>query len=650
MRLICGFYCLDGAPASETLLRAMAAQMDVPRLRPALATWRDGPLGLAVLDFSARGRPASPLPETGRSVLAADVRLDEPMTLERRFGRRAPGAEDTLLQAALEHSGPSILGDVLGDFAFASWDKDKQRLTCARDVFGVRPLVYVHRRGDVFAFASLPKALHGSGIVPKHVDDDALLLRLWNAPAQGCLVAGINQIPPAHILEVSRDTISLARYWQLDRAAIGTRRCAPAEAASELRRLVDEAVKCRLPRNGEAGAHLSGGLDSSAIAVLAARDLRERGQRLHAYSFLDRQRNDVALEDESEFVQDVLKQEGDIDWTPVRPPTGPAMIAAPVDVDNLMSLRAEAPENQVCARAEQQGVSVILSGWGGDEAATFNGRGAFAELFVRGRWRSLAREVAALRRERGWSVPDIFYREVAGYLMPTAIVGLMRRLSGKAEDATLIYRRSSAVDIRRYAAFTVDGLRPAADGRENRWRLMTGPHIALRAEIWAQTGARHGVAFAFPLLDRRVVEFALSLPSELFVRDGFRRRPFRDAMADVLPPRVRLRHNKNIPFPSNMLILTEQKAELIARVEAYERNPRVRRLIDLRYLRHMIESLPSEDAVREQLEESDRPAAAATIRAVASLLGLASYLDQHGHAEASPPVGSDGPDAAGTRR
>ena len=77
----------------------------------------------------------------------------------------------------------------------------------------------------------------------------------------------------------------------------------------------------------------------------------------------------------------------------------------------------------------------------------------------------------------------------------------------------------------------------APDGRENRWRLMTSPHIAERAEIWAQTGARHGLAFAFPLLDRRVVEFALSLPSEFFLRGGFRRRPFRDAMVDVLPAR-----------------------------------------------------------------------------------------------------------------
>ena len=105
----------------------------------------------------------------------------------------------------------------------------------------------------------------------------------------------------------------------------------------------------------------------------------------------------------------------------------------------------------------------------------------------------------------------------------------------------------------------------APDGRENRWRLMTSPHITEFAEVWAQTGARYGLAFAFPLLDRRVVEYSLSLPSELFLRGGFRRRPFRDAMVDVLPERVRLRHQKYQSFPSSIIDVAERKDEFLAR-------------------------------------------------------------------------------------
>ena len=176
----------------------------------------------------------------------------------------------------------------------------------------------------------------------------------------------------------------------------------------------------------------------------------------------------------------------------------------------------------------------------------------------------------------------------------------------------------------------------APDGRENRWRLMTSPHIAERAEVWAQTGARHGLAFAFPLLDRRVVEFSLSLPSELFLRGGFRRRPFRDAMADVLPARVRLRHQKYMPFPGRMLDLAESKDEFISLIDSYEQNERVRRMIDLAQLRRLVEKFPSPEQAREEMRGNDNPKATASMIAVAQALHVAAYLDQHGRDEAKP--------------
>jgi asparagine synthase (glutamine-hydrolysing) len=167
------------------------------------------------------------------------------------------------------------------------------------------------------------------------------------------------------------------------------------------------------------------------------------------------------------------------------------------------------------------------------------------------------------------------------------------------------------------------------DGRENRWRLMTSPHVVERAEVWAQTGARHGLAFAFPLLDRRVVEFSLSLPSELFLRDGFRRRPFRDAMADLLPARVRLRHKKYQPFPGRMIDLVEGRNELLAQIDAYERNESVRRMIDLAHLRRLVEAFPSPERVREEMRGGDNPTAASSIITVVWTLAAAAYLDQH---------------------
>lgn len=630
MRLICGVMRLDGTAATEENLHAMAAPMDLPRLRSSLRLWRDGPVGLAVLDFSARGGAAPVLPQTTHSVMAADVRLDDPVALGRNLGLGGSESEDALLLAALECLGPSGLDQVLGDFAFASWNRDAQQLICARDAFGIRPFAYVHRLGELFAFASFPKALHGSGIVRKKIDEDAIARRLVDVfRADDCLIAGIKRLPPAHAIAVSREGISLLQYWEPNRAAIGTRRLSPEEAARELRRLIDQAVDCRLPRNGEVGAHLSGGLDSSAIAVLAARRLRQENRTLHAYSFLDRQRNDVTPEDETEFVRTVLAQEGDIDWTALRPPAAVAALDKLVDVDTMIPLNPARLGHAACARAEEQGVGVILSGWGGDEAATFNGKGALAEMFLSGRWRTLAREIAALKRERGWPVSRIIYGELVSSLFPAPGIALAKRLAGRSGTLADLMLQSLSPDARRKTASEKNRGATAA-GREYRWQLITNPLIADRAEGLAQTGARHGLAFAFPLLDRRVVEFALSLSSDLFLRGGYRRRAFRDAMADVLPANVRLRHEKYAATPSRVVDLAESKEAFLTDIAAGERNESARRLIDFSQLRRLVGTFLSADDVRLQINRNFTPSTAASMVAVARVLAAAAYIEQHG--------------------
>lgn len=375
--------------------------------------------------------------------------------------------------------------------------------------------------------------------------------------------------------------------------------------------------------------------NSSAISVIAARRLREEGRPLHAYSFLDRQRNDIQLEDETEFVKAVLEQEGDIDWTPIRPPAGPPAPDKPVSADSMIALADDAPENQVCARAQAQGVSMILSGWGGDEGATFNGRGVLPELFLRGRWPTLWREIAALSRERQWPWFGLFRGEVLGSLwraaLPRSVVNFAERRMGRENQLRDHFRQTVSPEARR-SIRDDDGLSIGHDGRENRWRLMTSPHIAHRAEVWAQTGASYGLAYAFPLLDRRVVEFSLSLPSELFVRGGFKRLVFRDAMTGVLPEPVRLRHAKYAPFPSSMLILAERKDEFAARIDGLKANTRVSQVLDLEYLRTLIDDFPSPDQARREMHGNEHPKAAASMIAVASALGTAAYLEQHGGA------------------
>jgi asparagine synthase (glutamine-hydrolysing) len=335
-------------------------------------------------------------------------------------------------------------------------------------------------------------------------------------------------------------------------------------------------------------------------------------------------------------VQAVLGQEGDIDWTPIRRPSGMRVADRAMDVDKMTPLSGDHPESQVCARAEQQGVRLILSGWGGDEAATFNGRGTGSELLMRGHWRSLLREMKALSRVRGWSLPRAFYVDVVSYLTPAPLVNLAKRMNGKSGGVIDLFPRFLSAQA--CARLVPDeGLRMAPDGRENRWRLITGAHITERAEVWAMTGARNGLAFAFPLLDRRVVEFALSLPSALFLRGGIRRRAFRDAMADVLPQKVRERHAKYTPFPGGMIDLAEGREEFSARLDAYEKNEAVSRFIDLSHLRRQLATFPSPEQARREMHNNERPKATPQMIAVVRAFRAARYIEIHGSQDHKTP-------------
>lgn len=629
MRLICGLFHLDGSPAEKQLLRSMAAQMAVAGFRPGLGLWLEGPVGLAVLDFSVRG--AVVLPDTGTSIMAADVRLDATDALAEVAGCDGIPQDDAVIGAAVESWGGAGLDRVLGDFAFASWDRDAQVLTCGRDVFGVRPFAYVHKPGKLFAFASFPKGLHGAGVVPKRLDETALARHInRNLVADDSLIAGINRLPAAHYLEVSRDRFSLERYWQPDPALVGTNRCSAEEAARELRRLLTEAVACRLPKRGTAGAHLSGGLDSSAIAVLAARRLAETGDRLRAYSFLDRQRNDIVLEDESAFVQSVLERESNIDWTPVRPPVGFGLLDGPMDSDRVVSLLPDQPENALGAQAQAAGVDLLLSGWGGDECVTFNGESVLTDLFLQGRWRKLLREVAAISRERDWPKARIIRTYVLSRLwqklIPPALAPRLGRMIGLKPKINSYLHATLTQDQQERFAEPLQLMREKFGGR----RRIMSPHIALQAEVLAAFGARQGLAYAFPMLDRRLVEFALSLPSELFLRDGFGRRVFRDAMIGVLPDRVRLRHIKLQQFPSRGVDIAASKQVLLVKIDAFETIAAVRDTIDLALLRREIEAFPSPERYYEYARQGQLPPEAPRMLAVIHALTTAAYIAEHG--------------------
>jgi asparagine synthase (glutamine-hydrolysing) len=603
MRLICGFYHRDGQPAEKSRLEKMIAAMIEPGLAPQVAQWVEGPVALAVLDF-ALSTPFEIARGGSGMVLAADCRLDEPDA--------RGGADEAVLLDTLQRRGAAGVAGILGDFVCASWNPQTRTLLCARDGMGIRPLFMNKNAGKDFAFASLPRALHAGGFATRQVDESYMASELLSVhPGFGqSLFSDISRLAPGSLLQVAPDGIRSEIFWKLGPELAGSRRCSPQEAAEELSALLTEAVHCRLPKYGPVAAHLSGGLDSSAITILAARMLRSESRPLLAYSFLAQPQEDG--ESEHAYVEAVLRQEAGIDWTAVAVTDPEAFLMPQMDCDQLFPSDIAHHDIRVCADAGGRGADMLLSGWGGDEGATYNGRGALAEALLGGRWPYVAQELAALRRTRQFSIAKLVRGELLQYLLPVALQNSLRDLLGKKiryvpADVELLLRPEFA------AAAGGHTVAMGANATLNHYHLLSSVYLAWRAEQWALMGSRYGLAVGFPMLDRRVVEFALSLPGSLFLRGGWKRRVYRDAMLGVLPDEIRWRHHKLVPAAETFGVVAARREWLLPRLDELRSHPRIDSLFDLEAAGKILRSKPS----------------SIEIAALLRVLRAAEYIRQH---------------------
>lgn len=575
MRLICGVVHLDGAPADAKTLCAMLGALTSPGLTPQSALRVDGPAALGVVDFSGN-RTAGDLPRGPDSTwLAADLRLDRPRELAEMLELPPGTDEESLALAAIGKWGNDLPDRLDGDFALAAWDPERRRLICTRDIMGSRPLCYTYRPGRLFAFASLPRGLHASGVASRRLDVVALG-RLQVEYASRGRLTGFEEIAwllAGQSLVATPDGLRLYRAWRPDPARVGSRRCSAAEAAATLRNLVEEAVVCRLPAEGPVAAHLSGGLDSSAVAVIAARRLRTGNRKLYAFSQLAKPSHEgrPALRDEREYVEAVLAQEPDIEWAPVYLPSLDE--EGTIDSDLPLAGPMTSPDDWICDAASRAGTGLLLSGAGGDEGATYNGSGLYAAMLRQGRWRSLPAELRARARREKHTLVRVAASRLIIPLLPDWTARMLPSRPGQPVAGAR--RRNALSFLNASLAKQVDAALPSQkewnSRATDRIQMLTESYLVARTDRWSILGARHGIAFSYPLADRRILEFALSLPLERFLDQGFSRQPHRNAMAGILPESIRWRDSKFVPFPDMPANLAAAAAGLLVRLERLRR-------------------------------------------------------------------------------
>lgn len=630
MSALAAFVSLSGIPAPEGLVARMLAPM-ARRGPDGTATWTDGPaaLGHAALHATPEARLERQPLVAGALALVSDARLDERDALHRHLrptlaalGLDADVVPDAaLLLAAHVRWGTDAPAHLTGDFVYAVWDASTRRLVAARDRLGVRQLFVRHVPGAFVALATEPDALLAPPPRPP-LDEarlaDAVTGRLYDPRMS--LYAGIEKVPAAHTLTADGRGLHTSRYWTLD---IGTP--PPGDAADAFADAFETAVR-RCARTDQAlGAELSGGMDSSAVTLVAADVTREAGRPLHTFSA---RFSDTSGSDEHRYIDAVLARAGDHVVPHEFHPEAERFVELHDEIFDRVSdgrINGNHHFNYLSLRAAHHaGVRVLLTGQDGD---TTVGHGwlLFSELAEAEQWdrfRDEARRcIEHLDAERGLYRGQIPYTSVgqiaANYALPVfrlwAETGQWRRLwrgtreahralgipyglllrllrrdllrSPRTADA--VRRRQIEARARRDVSpvlrpdlvartdlverlATRETERTEADRTsfstaEAQQRMLSSLYLEGSFEKLDRYAGAWGVEARHPFMDVDLVELCLSLPTDEKLRDGFTRSVMRRGLATRLPEAITWRANKaDLGVPHASFLFTSAPEQIDA--------------------------------------------------------------------------------------
>jgi asparagine synthase (glutamine-hydrolysing) len=508
---------------------------------------------LSIIDVAGGRQPISN--EDGRVQVVFNGEIYNYLELRNDLRRRGhvfrTNADTEAIAHVYEEKGVDGLGELRGMFGIALWDQRARRLLLARDRMGKKPLFYA-TRGDRLLFGSEIKAILAADPTLSEPDPEALIpyLQYGAVPEPGTMFRHIRKVPAAHWLVYERGNVTIAPYWRLNFDEAGASRQNRKQAAEELDALLEEAVRIRLMSEVPLGVFLSGGLDSSAIVAYAHR-AGLRPLKTFTIGF------DQPQWDESADAEVVAKHFGtdhhvltlrERDLTDSLPET---LLALVRHFDEPVGDQAALPMYHVSKLAREH-VTVILSGDGGDEL--FAGYKTYQTIRLAQHYRRVPRWLggdglpALVRSGARWLPAGPRYealrlaKVLGDCRLPFEDLYLSRASSCRPDllrqlltgDLTARLRRSSvppfADDITAVMRSSLPEVSKASYA-DLRFGLLDG--ILVKVDRMSMA---HSLEVRSPLLDHRLVEFAVRLPPSLKLRGWQTKAILRDAVRPYLPP------------------------------------------------------------------------------------------------------------------
>ena len=451
-------------------------------------------------------------------------------------------SDTEVLLKLLSRDGADCVRVLRGMFAFAAWDDSSGALTLARDPIGKKPLYYVVERNCLY-FSSSLSALRESSAREWEIDPDALelYLSLGYIPAPLTIYRDVRKLPAATLARLDGGELVLERFWDLA-ADIAPFDGSYRSALDRLEELLDTAVRLRLRSDVPLGVFLSGGIDSSLVTAVAAKN----GGRIQTFS-IGFQEGGF---DESEYAASIAGHLG----------TEHRLFRVRTELLDLLPAMqwhygepfadSSALPTWTLAQHTRRHVTVALGGDGGDE-----GFGGYRWYKTADRLSSLARLIPAQVARLGRRTLEAA-RGLGGLARPLGRLerglgvlslrseaqrfGALRsfmddELAGQLYAGELLARRRAGGDL---GAALVSAAFERADGSPLRRMRHADVCTYLADDLMTKVDVAsmaHGLEARAPLLDRDVLRFALSLPDNYLMDERGGKRILRDLLSRYVP-------------------------------------------------------------------------------------------------------------------
>jgi len=492
---------------------------------------------LAIVDLSDGGH--QPMPWQERLVISFNGEIYNHVELRAELeaaGHRFRSHSDTeVLLAAYDQWGTGMLDRLNGMWAFALWDRRRRQLLLARDRFGVKPLYWACYRGGV-AVASEIRQLLALGH-PARAQTDELAAFLYggkvDAAAPRTCFEGIHVLPPGCLLWCSPagGEPRQERWYAL---ASAVARLDPAAAVQRFPELLRRAVQLRLRSDVPVGSCLSGGLDSSAIVMLASR-LRQQAGHTEPLQCLHARAAEPGL-DESPLAALVAQRSGSTLHTlePSREQVWQQMDAVVRTQEQPFASPSIFLQYALMHRARALGVPVLLDGQGADEILL--GYPKYLAVLLAQAWRECGlRGFAQAWRQALQRRSQLGPLQLLQLLLGSRLGGLRLR---HAQSRMRFVQLPAASTSRLFAQIS------AASNDMLQTQLLDLFHTNLPALLRYEdrNSMAHAIETRLPFLDVQVVEAALAMPLAARIHQGWSKYPLR--AGDLLPDAVRWRTTK----------------------------------------------------------------------------------------------------------